>query len=355
MNEKTGLKQNRNVTLDYLRVFAMFLILFDHLGLMRNPQWFLGSFVSKIFAKPLYIIEDFGKLAVCLFFLLTGYFFVPSLNRAKSRISFVLKRFTVLYIPTVLMTALFFVFQRILGSIFGSATFFFQFSPRQWLESGTLLGFFNGGCTFNAALWYLIPTMLFIALASFVYCTTVRGGAVMQNTILFSVILILFFIGKKVNFAPISVLCRYAWYLPQIMVGTTFYFVRTKAVSKGAGVIMTVISYLIIILGLQLFRLNYYIPTPYMPSFLYALLIFVVALKIDLKPNKVITFLASISFCVYLNHFLFGALVASIFEQLPNKIHYSYIFIFSTLTSLAVGTVLHLLIEKPIRKLLRRL
>lgn len=177
----------------------------------------------------------------------------------------------------------------------------------------------------------------------------------MQNTILFLLILILFFIGKKVSFKPISVLCSYAWYLPQIMVGTTFYFVRTKAVSKGAGIIMCIISYMITIWGLHLFKLDYYTSTPYMPSFLYAILIFVVALKIDLKPNKVITFLASISFCVYLNHFLFGSLVASIFEQLPNKIHYSYIFIFSTLTSLAVGTVLHYLIEKPIRKLLRRL
>ena len=68
MNEKTGLKQNRNVTLDYLRVFAMFMVMLDHIAFMRRPEWIGTKLADYAFFKPLSIIQWSGVFGVCIFF-----------------------------------------------------------------------------------------------------------------------------------------------------------------------------------------------------------------------------------------------------------------------------------------------
>ena len=83
--EKTNLevKTNRNVTLDYLRVFAMFMVVFDHIAFMRRPEWIGTKLADYAFFKPLSIIQWSGAFGVCIFFLLTGYLFIPCLTSLK--------------------------------------------------------------------------------------------------------------------------------------------------------------------------------------------------------------------------------------------------------------------------------
>lgn len=165
----------REVTLDYLRVIAMGMILFCHLGLMRNAEWFAGKIVEDIFLKPLCIIEQFGKLAVCLFFFLSGYFFLPSLERAKNAFLWIAKKLLSLYVPAIAAVCAFFFFQYALGHLTPSASFWFQYSARQWFETITLLGFLNGGTAFNSPEWYLIPTMLFFVLGGFLFSLPLKN------------------------------------------------------------------------------------------------------------------------------------------------------------------------------------
>lgn len=169
--EKTALevKTNRNVSLDYLRVIAMFMVLFSHLGLMRNPSWFIGNIIKKELIQPLILIQDFGKFAVCLFFLITGFFFIPSLKRAKSAFVFIFNRIIPLYILVVITTFLFFVFQKTLRIIFPFASWWEVYTAKQWICGGTLLDIFKQGYPFNPPLWYLIPTMVFTILGAIIF------------------------------------------------------------------------------------------------------------------------------------------------------------------------------------------
>lgn len=48
------------IFLDYLRVMALCMIVFDHLGMYRNPEWLLGNIVENILCKPFHIIQYLG-------------------------------------------------------------------------------------------------------------------------------------------------------------------------------------------------------------------------------------------------------------------------------------------------------
>ena len=54
---------------DYLRVIALVMILYDHLGGFYNPNWIVKKIIDFFFAVPLDIIQDFGAFGVSLFFL----------------------------------------------------------------------------------------------------------------------------------------------------------------------------------------------------------------------------------------------------------------------------------------------
>lgn len=55
---------------DYLRVIALVMILYDHLGGFYNPNWIVKKIIDSFFAVPLDIIQDFGAFGVSLFFCL---------------------------------------------------------------------------------------------------------------------------------------------------------------------------------------------------------------------------------------------------------------------------------------------
>lgn len=55
---------------DYLRVIALVMILYDHLGGFYNTNWIVKKIIDFFFAVPLDIIQDFGAFGVSLFFCL---------------------------------------------------------------------------------------------------------------------------------------------------------------------------------------------------------------------------------------------------------------------------------------------
>lgn len=157
----------RNVTLDYLRVIAMCMVALDHIVFLRRPEWLGTKIFDFAVFKPLGIIQWFGAFGVCIFFLLSGYLFVPSFKRRASgiggEIRFTVRKLLGLWLPCVCAFAFFFVFQRIVGTITPSGRYWFQFSARDWIESATLVSFFIGSYDKISITWFLIPLVIFYA------------------------------------------------------------------------------------------------------------------------------------------------------------------------------------------------
>ena len=355
--EKTNLevKQNRNVTLDYLRVFAMFMVMLDHIAFMRRPEWIGTKLADYAFFKPLSIIQWSGAFGVCIFFLLTGYLFIPSFKRKQSgilgSIRFTLRKLLSLWLPCVCAFAFFFVFQKIIGMITPAGRYWWQFSAKDWIESSTLISFFIGNYDKINITWFLIPLVIFyifyaqlqhIRIREKYHCIAYMGG-----------VLTMYALGKIFSKIPFFVCCaHYSWFVTLIFAGIILYQVRSNSISKRWGTVLLFMNYCTTLLGLYLYDKRYLLNEPYLVSFIYAVMLFIMLPKLELNPNRLVSFFADISFSVYLLHMCIGGLVMSLFE---NKMRFIFALCISVPVTIGVCTIFCYLIEKPIRKLLRRL
>ena len=126
---------------DYLRVIALVMILYDHLGGFYNPNWIVKKIIDFFFAVPLDIIQDFGAFGVSLFFLLSGFLFTYNGNY-KNEAKKTFKKTMKTYVGCLMAFFLFYILQRLTWII--KTTYWSQFSIKQWIESMTLVGYFTG-------------------------------------------------------------------------------------------------------------------------------------------------------------------------------------------------------------------
>lgn len=145
---------------------------------------------------------------------------------------------------------------------------------------------------------------------------------------------------------------HYSWCVTLIFAGIILYQIKTGVFSKRFGTTLLAMNYALTLAGLYFFDNRYLENEPYLISFIYALFLFIMLPKLELKQNRVIYFLADISFSVYLLHMTVGGLVMSLFE---NKIRYTFSLCISLSTVILISILFCFFIERPIRKLLRKL
>lgn len=352
---KNEITTERNVSLDYLRVIGMFMVVVDHIAFLRRPEWIGTRLFDYAFFRPLGIIQYFGALGVCIFFLLTGYLFLPSFSRKKAgflgSLRFTTRKILGLWLPCVCATIFFFVFQKIIGTITPMGRWWFQFSLQDWFESGTLISFFIGSYDKINITWFLIPLVVFylfyaqlenLEIKEKSKCTLYMGGE-----------LIMYALGKLFSSSSFFVTCGYySWFVTFIFAGIIIYQVKYNLISKRWAVLLLIINYFITLLGLYLYDKRYLLNEPYLVSFVYAIMLFVMLPKLDPKQNKVISFFADISFSVYLLHMCIGGLAMSLFE---NRMRYTFAVCISLIITFSLCTLFCFLVEKPIRRLLRKI
>jgi len=135
-----------------IRGLACMLVVISHLvgGGIRNSG--LGNAVTDFLGIFIYKIFDFGKIGVCIFFLISGYL-LPMSVKNKTTKEFVVNRFIRLY-PT-------YWFSIILGTIFlGTAT-----SALQFLVNATMFQTYVGVDNIVTAHWTLC-----IELGLYIFC-----------------------------------------------------------------------------------------------------------------------------------------------------------------------------------------
>jgi len=314
------------IFLDYLRVLALGMIIFDHLGMYRNPKWYIGNIVCSIICKPLHIIQYFEAFGVVLFFLISGFLFANSIEYCnKNKLVFFFHKFIQIYIPLLLSFFSFYIFQEFASEIIPGAGYWRQFSNIQWLKSATLLGWLTGdGDVINGTTWYLVPLLLFYGLGTLLI--TKRKNKFKTILCLFGSLLLGYGINYIVKIPILESLIINSWYLTLTFIGVILFYFYQKMLKLRDTLILLGIDYLLCVYGVYNYSNNFYYNEPYLVSAFYAVILFclVIYFRDCFKENKFIMKFSKLSYYIYLVHMTYGSLLLSVME---NKFIYTFVFL----------------------------
>lgn len=337
-------------SISYLRVIALGMILYDHLGAMRNSEWIVKQMVDFMICTPLHIIQDFGAFGVSLFYLITGFLFIHSSKKKSKCIYTCCKKIVKIYIFTVLSFAAFGLFQWGLNQL--SPTYWSQFSLKDWIGCATLINYFNGiGENVNGTTWFLLPLFVFYLFASICYQAAKKDSLkalVFLECFISALVILSVAAGRFLPMAYVSSLIPFV-YIP--IAGMMIYACFTGEISYAKGLGLGTFNYFMMILSFYKLNKGYYADASYAISFIYAILLLLIFVGGEnvFKENKFVVFLGRVSLSVYLVHMMWGGLFMSLLEL---RTGFSLAFICSLGLVIIVAWIHYALIENKLLKLI---
>lgn len=347
--QKSELIKDKMQSISYLRIVALGMILYDHLGAMRNSEWIVKRVVDFILCTPLKIIQDFGALGVSIFYLITGFLFLHSNKKKENPVISSCRKVIKLYLFTMSSFVIFGIFQWGLNHI--SPTYWRQFSLNDWIGCATLLNHFNGeGEIINGTTWFLVPLFVFYIVVSICY------QIAKKNMLKFWLLLE----GSMVIIGVLGELCSQQYtglayalslipfiYMP--IMGLVIYSSIAGEITHLQGAGLGFLNYVMMVLTFHGFNPGYYADSPYIISLVYAvllLLLFVLSEK-SFKESVIIKFFEKISLSTYLVHMMWGGLFMSLIEPV---LGFSSAFVVTLGIVILVAWIHYIFIDKGILK-----
>jgi len=334
--------------IDSLRGLAVLLVLWDHLVgsylTRRHQSWWPHELISKYVNKPLGIIQDFGWFGVCLFFLISGYV-ITHVAQRETGSQFTIRRLLRIYPPLVVAILLAVALASLSGETVAKGW-------REILWGMTLLNYVR--VPQNAVLgvaWTLVIEMAFyslMALQTFFFGRRHRIAVCLNLSLCILTIACCRRFGDDFFLLAASIA-----YVPYLIVGQIIYLRSRGIIGNYFTVASGVVAFLAIQYGIREIHAGFRpLNNSYLLSFIFALSLFVVAMLINLKPVRLISFSAEISYSLYLVHGPVGFLV------LASGFHLGLPFSVSLLLAIAavfvVAVALNRLVERPSQALARR-
>ena len=341
------------MSLDYLRVLAVFMIVYDHLGAFRNSEWSVKGIVDYLFAIPLGIIQEFGAFGVCIFFLISGFLFAWN-GRYENLIRKTLSRILKIYISSIFALLGFWVFQKLVW-IFGPS-YWSQFTTVQWIESLTLFGYLNGhGDMVNGTTWFLIPFFVFYLVGA-AYGTAEKrkhGSGMLVTEVILAVIFTALYFLRSDMAANLTFV-----YIP---VSGAILAELLKARNNGdkknfwRTLLVLFVNYLQMIVAFNKLNYRYYQAELYLVSYMYAILLLAVCVIFEkmFAETAVCKWICKVSLSVYLVHMTWGSYLMQIFA-VDMGMSFSFSFILVVTIIFALGWIHYRLFEEGIIKMIER-
>lgn len=339
--------------LTVLRALAIALIVWDHLGPFRNPEWLPGQLIEKVINRPLGIIQSFGALGVILFFLSSGFLLAHGTERGNRR-TFAVKRILKIYPPLIVSFASFYLVQNLVTLITGSANYWSDFTAKQWVLGGTLLNYFYGiPDVINGTTWFLFPTLIFYFLGFLLYpwiAKRPRACVIAMETFLLACYAASALLQLPTALAEIT---KMSWYLVFPIFGMLLYYLWNNQMGFPSFLILGGINYGFMIKGIRMFNPAYYETLPYAVSFAYAFMLFSIALLLNdkIKHYRAVGYLSKISYSVYVTHMTYGSFMLTL---LTPRIGFTGAFVLTILFAVLIAAAHYRTVEKPIARMLRR-
>ena len=342
-NDNKKIKREKLESLNVLRVIAVTMIIYDHLGAFRNKGWKLKKIIDFLIAIPFGIIQDFGAFGVSLFLIISGFLYTYNDGNLKKPVKKNIKKIIILYLTCLISYITFGTFQALMWNF--HKTYWSQFSPRQWINGATLIGYFNHyGDVINGTTWFLIPFFFFYILATIFSILYTKLG---QNTfIILEVILAMFFTVIYILKLRVSSILVFV-YLPLSAIIIGEYCKDNNNISLTNLFIFEGVNIFSLIIGLYIFNRKYYITEKYLISFIYAMFMLIIFYIFNnkFKENKIVNFICKISYSLYLLQMTFGGYFMSLLE---NEINFSIAYVIVLSILILLSWIFNIIIEKNI-------
>lgn len=331
--EKTN---SRNLIWDVIRGIGALLVLFHHYT--RRYDTLFGH----IDTWPVQSAFNLGSWGVCIFFVLTGLFLIPSIYSSRTIGVYYKKRIIRLYpsyIPCVLIT---WIIMSCVSSIGDRNVGFFQM-----LGNLTMFQGFLGIPHVDGAYWTLaVQIIVYIIIGALFFIVKKDVGKLLN--VLFVWLLIGIMVSVLNNYCGFTKLTFItdSKYIHLFIQGIILYCIGEK---QGKP------NLLYLFMGICLCYDLFWFPISYLVfnTLIIVLMLIVVVKNIELEKKGFFVFIGTISFPLYLLHQNIGYIVIRSLEQvgLTNEI---WIIIPMTI-SVFLAYVVYSFMEKPLSNMLKRI
>lgn len=295
--------QRRYEALDALRGVAVLMVVYDHLFAVAGERMAGGAFAPTAWVRewisgPLGIIQDFGWLGVCLFFLISGFVIAHSARRETVRI-FVLRRVFRILPPLAAAVLLVAALDLAAGV---------QRPWSDYLYGMTLAGYFTVPQVIVLGVaWTLVIEVLFYILMALV-SPLLKGDTPAFGIALASAMPLLAILFARDLGASFFLFAASMAYLPVLLIGSTFYLRQATTTGPWTVALLLLANAAVFMLGLRSIHTAFLpIDNSYLVSVVYAVAIFLPCL--NRRAPRGLKFVGDISYSLYLLHGTVGFFV----------------------------------------------
>ncbi len=300
-------KDSRYAALDALRGVAVLMVVYDHLFAVAGERFAGQAFfpvpaVRAHLTGPLGIIQDFGWLGVCLFFLISGFVILNAARRESMRV-FVVRRFFRIVPPLVVAVAMVAALDVLAGTRrpFGDYLLGVSLAGYLLVPQVIVLG----------VAWTLVIEVIFYGLVALAI-PLLRGRGVVFGVAAISLLVALICLVARNFGASFFLFAASVAYLPVLLMGSVIYLARQRLCPFWVAGLLFMSNWFVFAWAISSIHTAFLpLDNSYLLSLVYALAIF--GLCINSKLPRVLHLTGHISYSLYLLHGTIGfAIVHSI-------------------------------------------
>jgi peptidoglycan/LPS O-acetylase OafA/YrhL len=333
-----------------LRAVAVLLVVYAHMvgSYLADTKltWLPNTLLEAHFIAPLGIIQSFGFMGVCLFFLVSGYI-ITHVASAENRWEFLVKRLCRIYPPFIVSVLVYLLCAKWINMPLDALdlkNLLLNFSLLNYVQSPQVI--------FHNAAWSLVIEIQFY-LMTLLLLTSLKRWPI-AHVLLQSLLLALAMHYNRQFGANFFLFCASAAYLPYLIAGQLFYYHQRQRIKTCAYLALLGLQFSLLLWGLRSIHTPFLaLNNSYLTNFVFSFALFSVLGMANLPSLRgFLKRIADMSYSIYLLHGSIGIALLNILCQ-------RYAYLPSLLAALGCTLLLAYLsfrfIEKPSQRFARYL
>ncbi len=329
-------------SLDALRGVAVMMVVYDHLFALHGERltgkpFAPAEFIRNYFSAPAGIIQDFGWLGVCIFFLVSGFVIAKSAIEETSR-AFAIRRFMRIFPP----------FAATIMLVMGIDALTTGLRPLEnYLLALTLVGYVTIPQVIVVGVAWTLAIEVVFYVAIFFAAPLLKGKRAAAGVLMLSGFVMLVLAMARMHGDSFFLFAATVAYVPLLILGVIGYLWHSGRSGHYESLLLALANLVIFMYGLsQIHTAFYKAENSYLVSVFYALAIFWLSVRLREAP-PVLKFLGDISYSLYLLHGILGAIVLKWIVPVLAVSMRPLAPIVATAVSIAASYAMYIWIERP--------